>query len=337
MQTRTALVPFFLGLTVLLAGPAAAGPSSDRTVYFYSGSEVVPVLRSGSPTGEVEADAQALLDLLLAGPTAEERAAGLGSSLPEGTELLAVTVSGEEVTVDLRFPSGFLRYQLDPYLSDAIVEQIVKTLHPLGLHQVHVRGEDESGQRLPVSTFLPCPVVPSPEVPLNEDPFPDRIGPAPEYAGQPPIAGPGRPQGALSGKTVWLSAGHGWYWSTTLDRWTTQRGNNYGLVEDFSNAEAVNYYLARYLWNAGAEVWLVRERAMTDHEVIVDNDQGAPSYTETGSWITSSTPGYGGGTYRWSSTFSTLSATATWRPNLPPERPSCTAPMPPENRVFWRR
>jgi hypothetical protein len=81
-------------------------------------------------------------------------------------------------------------------------------------------------------------------------------------------------QGALTGRTVWLSAGHGWYWSETLKRWTTQRGNNYGLVEDLSNAEAVNYYLARYLWNAGADVWLVRERGMNRHEVIVDNDQG---------------------------------------------------------------
>lgn len=313
---RTAFVPLLLGIGVLLTGPAAAGPS-DRTVYFFSGSQAVPVLRPGPLTGEVTADARTLLELLLAGPTAEERAAGLASPLPEGTELLAVTVSGEEVTVDLRFPPGFLRDQLDPDLSDAIVEQTVKTLHPLGLHHVHVRAEDETGQRLPVSAFLPRPVIPSPEVPTNDEPLPDRIGPAPEYAGQPPIPGPGRPRGALSGKTVWLSAGHGWYWSTTLNRWTTQRGNNYGLVEDFSNAEAVNYYLARYLWNAGAEVWLVRDRAMTEHEVIVDNDQGAPFYTETGSWITSSTPGYGGGTYRWSSTFSTLSATATWRPNLP--------------------
>ena len=64
----------------------------------------------------------------------------------------------------------------------------------------------------------------------------------------------------------------------TLNRWTTQRGNNYGLVEDFSNAEAVNYYLARYLWNAGADVWFARERAMTNHEIIIDNSAGAPAY-----------------------------------------------------------
>jgi uncharacterized lipoprotein YddW (UPF0748 family) len=64
-------------------------------------------------------------------------------------------------------------------------------------------------------------------------------------------------------------------------------------------------------------VWLVRERGMTEHEVIVDNDDGAPGYTETGSWITSGTPGYEGGTYRWTSTYATGSATATWTPDLP--------------------
>ena len=316
MQIRVSWTTLFLGMTLLLAVPVVAESSPEPIVYFYRESQAVPVVRPGVLSGQIEADAQQLLDALLAGPSREERAAGLVSPLPDGTELRAVTVSGQEVTVDLRFPAGFLQDRLDPYLSDAIVEQIVKTLHPLGLHHVYIRAEDESGSPVPLSAFLLRPVVPPATVPTNAEPFPDRMGPAPEYAGQPPLPSPGRPQGALSGKTVWLSAGHGWYWSTTLNRWTTQRGNHYGLIEDFSNAEAVNYYLARYLWNAGAEVWLVRERAMTEHEVIVDNDQGAPSYTETGSWITSSTPGYGG-TYRWSSTFTTLSATATWRPNLP--------------------
>ena len=32
--------------------------------------------------------------------------------------------------------------------------------------------------------------------------------------------------------------------------------------------------------------------------VIVDNDDGAPAYTETGTWATSGSPGYEGRTYR---------------------------------------
>ena len=70
-----------------------------------------------------------------------------------------------------------------------------------------------------------------------------------------PDYNPGQPQGALSGKTVFLSPGHGWYYSDTLGRWATQRGNNFGLIEDHSNGEAVLQHLVRYLHNAGANVW----------------------------------------------------------------------------------
>jgi len=49
-------------------------------------------------------------------------------------------------------------------------------------------------------------------------------------------------------------------------------------------------------------------------EVIVDNDGGAPGYTETGTWQTSNTSGYNGGTYRYASTGK--NSTATWTASL---------------------
>src|SRR5688500_4717330 len=39
-------------------------------------------------------------------------------------------------------------------------------------------------------------------------------------------------QGALTGKTVYLSAGHGWTWVASLASWRTQRGTTHGIVED---------------------------------------------------------------------------------------------------------
>jgi uncharacterized lipoprotein YddW (UPF0748 family) len=310
MSRRSVTLIFLLGLVLLLSGSAMAQQSSGLTIYFYQDGQATPVTRPTLPQGEPQSDAETLLAALVAGPTAEEHAAGLTSPFPPGAELDRVTVIGDVITVDLRLPLGYLRIELGPDLSDAIVELVVKTVHPLGLHQVHIRAEDEDGAFRPLSSFLPRLQVPAPTVPENDDPVP-------EHVGQPPGFGQGRPQGALSGKTVWLSAGHGWYWSSSLGRWLTQRPNITGIIEDFSNAEAVNYYLARYLWNAGADVWLVRERAMTDHEIIVDNDHGAPSYTETGAWDTSGSPGYANGTYRYAISSSGLSAAATWTPNLP--------------------
>lgn len=50
-------------------------------------------------------------------------------------------------------------------------------------------------------------------------------------------------------------------------------------------------------------------------EVIVDNDGGSPGYIETGSWITSGSTGYAGGTYRFANAGE--SHTATWTADLP--------------------
>lgn len=132
-----------------------------------------------------------------------------------------------------------------------------------------------------------------------------------------PNIGQSQPQGALSGKTVWLSPGHGWIYYTSLSNYSTQRGNNNDMVEDFGSVEIINYYLLKYLWNAGANVFLVRERDMNPNEVIVDNDDPMPYYIDSGGWATSSSTGYNDGTYRYIATQSTETATATFTPAIP--------------------
>ena len=89
-----------------------------------------------------------------------------------------------------------------------------------------------------------------------------------------PFDAPGPSAGQLMGKHVYVSQGHGWTWSDTLDRWATQRGNTWGIVEDFVNAEAINQYLLHYLENAGATVWPVRERDTGGVMVVVDDGDG---------------------------------------------------------------
>lgn len=48
---------------------------------------------------------------------------------------------------------------------------------------------------------------------------------------------------------------------------------------------------------------------------LIDNDNGAPEYTETGSWVTSSSSGYNGLGYRWCN--AGYANTASWDLNLP--------------------
>jgi len=80
-------------------------------------------------------------------------------------------------------------------------------------------------------------------------------------------------QGSLSGKSVYLSPGHGWTYSTG-NNWYTQRGNTLGLVEDLSNADGIDYFLVPYLLRAGALVVGVREIDPTVSMVVLDNGDG---------------------------------------------------------------
>lgn len=76
--------------------------------------------------------------------------------------------------------------------------------------------------------------------------------------------------GTLSGKTIYLSAGHGWNYAAGA--WRTQRGNTHDLVEDFITAEAVDQYLIPYLQAMGAYVVPIRESDLNPNLVVVDDD-----------------------------------------------------------------
>lgn len=138
--------------------------------------------------------------------------------------------------------------------------------------------------------------------------------------------------GALSGKTIYLSPGHGFYRSSTLKRWATQRGNTNEVVEDLVSAETLNQYLLPMLMGAGATVVPVRESDLNPRMVIVNN--GDPGYTEQGDaglFRTANMPGWGpppspmannvepfklGGS-RLMTAASSATASATWVPRIP--------------------
>jgi spore germination protein GerM len=67
-------------------------------VWFTRGGGLVAVRRTHTPTRLVATTA---MDALLAGPTADERAAGLTSAVPTGTRLLGIAIHNGVATVDL--------------------------------------------------------------------------------------------------------------------------------------------------------------------------------------------------------------------------------------------
>ena len=77
----------------------------------------------------------------------------------------------------------------------------------------------------------------------------------------------------LTGNSIALWNSHGYYFEMNLDRWEYQRAKLFGTVEDVSITGFVVPYLTRMLENAGALVYLPRERDIQLNEVIVDNDR----------------------------------------------------------------
>jgi MYXO-CTERM domain-containing protein len=103
-------------------------------------------------------------------------------------------------------------------------------------------------------------------------PVSDKPGRARGLGAQPPMLRERqgvRVTGTLTGKTVYVSAGHGWFY--TGGAWRTQRGNTHDLVEDFITIEGVDEYLIPYLQQMGAYVVPIREADRNPNLVVVDD------------------------------------------------------------------
>jgi hypothetical protein len=127
-----------------------------------------------------------------------------------------------------------------------------------------------------------------------------------------------QPTGALTGRIVYTSGGHGWTWNGTA--WGTGRGNNNGVVEDFGNQDQMSLY-AQYALQAGATVVPMRPVGNQLNEVIVDNADAGFSVV-SGSWANGtltpyySTNGGNGVAYRSATTTTTETAVARFTPTI---------------------
>ncbi len=200
-----------------------------------------------------------------------------------------------------------------------LLESLLPALEQYNFEKLQLYVKDGEGSFVQIEKMIDSAPIAIYEEEANNDPFPPIRNSDLVTQNANPHNGQGQSAGSLSGKTVWLSAGHGWKADNSSNNWLTQRGNTHGLVEDFETMEAVNYFLLKYLHNAGANVWTVRERDLNTNEVVVDNDEGAPSYTETGAWSTSGSSGYQGGTYKFATAESSETATAIYTPSIPEE------------------
>jgi len=245
-------------------------------------------------------------------------------TLPAETRLSEMKMTDHSVTFYLDIPLDFFQEGYDEMLFEEVGLRLFNSLpesEDLTTFEMLVKNADN--QYVPLSELTPS---------IKDEPYQYGRGDGGAEIrlsddinlSKNPAVGQGQAFGALSGKTVWLSPGHGWLYYTSIGGYTTQRGETNDMVEDFGSVEGINYYLLKYLWNAGANVWSVRERDMNENEIVVDNTSGG--YAETGAWSTTSNTGYNPATtdydqangYRFSGvTTGAATSTATWTPTIP--------------------
>ncbi|GET30104.1 xanthan lyase [Prolixibacter sp. SD074] len=133
----------------------------------------------------------------------------------------------------------------------------------------------------------------------REDKDPSRL--MPDSVNQPvhvqDISKPYRISEGLNHRHIALWNSHGWYYNNRLDRWEWQRAPVFTTVEDVLPTSFVLPFLVPMLENAGANVYLPRERDTQPNEVIVDNQDS--SYREgpyQNIFTTGSGTGFGVGT-----------------------------------------
>lgn len=146
------------------------------------------------------------------------------------------------------------------------------------------------------------------------------------------------PERGLFNQNIVVAHSHGWYYSHRPSRWEWQRPRLFSKVEDLLPFSFCIPYLYPMLENAGANVFVSRERDIQIHEVIVDNDYspdstGNHTYLEQDSthWQTGSEPGFATGpalyfgnfnpfnqgTHRVSTTVSDSGTVIEWIPDIP--------------------
>ncbi len=150
-----------------------------------------------------------------------------------------------------------------------------------------------------------------------------------------------KPVDGLFNQNIGLWPSHGWYYNSVKERWEWQRPRLFQTVEDLLPASFVLPYLIPMLENAGANVFVPRERDIQRHEVVVDNDSSAGNsnggiYRESAAspdfaWSTGDSAGFAlghppytghenpfrQGTFRQTHADTAGTASATWIPNVP--------------------
>lgn len=110
------------------------------------------------------------------------------------------------------------------------------------------------------------------------------------------ISKPYTPILGLMDRNIALWHSHGWYYNHKLNRWMWQRARLFETVEDIGPMAFTIPYIIPMLENAGANVFVPRERDLQVNEVVIDDSDTENctfSYINNNVWTKVDSNGYG--------------------------------------------
>lgn len=248
------------------------------------------------------------------------------SLLPIGTTVDRAAWNGRLLEVDITIPESASDWKLSAVDLESLSRAFTKPFqYDDSYAGVMLRGR--RGAEAAYDTMQQFSPQPPPsrdeDDPLQAfervEPLDRPVEPLPVDRNGPSVNAGRQPQGALSGVTVFVSAGHGW--TAGNSAWFLQRELLNGMCEDYGNIDQINYFV-QYLFNAGATVVPFRPTGWQPIEVVLDNDD--PGVTFTGAWSDGSSSKYyengvtnSGVVYKFASASAVESAVARYTPTLP--------------------
>jgi hypothetical protein len=210
------------------------------------------------------------MEMILSGPTPDEKEQGYFSAFPEGAMLENLEWNEKgKLTLFLKIPRDFLNSPSRVCSGyDQMFQQVEKSFYSIpivmGFHFMAFNEDEETYRSLMEWGMLKKK---KPQDQIKDSSF--------KTVPQPPVYNVNKRQGSLTGKTVYVWPGHGYVMTTSA--WATQRPNCFSYCEDYGDIETTAYYIARYCYNAGAFVVMNRERNFSTKMVIIDNEVSSTS------------------------------------------------------------
>lgn len=187
-------------------------------------------------------------------------------SLHRNAKIQQFDIYDEEKLVSISFNESFSYIQFRP--------ETVRSIRN-GIYRVLGESYNEYSLRLKcmnrrISSFVPNYYREKEYFDYSRMPYKDEYRPVPLIR---EIDRPYKPQKGLNDKYIGVWHSHGWYYNNNKDRWEWQRPRLFQTVEDLLVMSFAKPFLYPMLENAGATLFVPRERDIRDEEIVIDNDK----------------------------------------------------------------